>query len=200
MDKYLTKQNSLNDSLNTAKNQKENIEKYLAQNNLSYITHLQDKTSVLLCQTKTNLETLENLAEKVYLAGPSTQIYLFLSDKHKKSVFSIANYQNHDYRSYLNKVQQNLKGFFTYDIVSSQMIIKSFQNAKDKDFAYALENEDYGDNLKKLKSTLKNFLIGKTVTVDKNLSRILFKLNDNNEELLPEDLSHGELRISSIFV
>ena len=38
------------------------------------------------------------------------------------------------------------------------------------------------------------------MTVDKNLSRILFKLNDNNEELLPEDLSHGELRKLSIFV
>jgi len=61
-----------------------------------------------------------------------------------------------------------------------------------------LEFGNYGDNFKKLKDELNSFLYDKTITVDKKLSKIIFKMEDI--ELLPEDLSHGELKKLGIYV
>jgi len=159
--------------------------KTLAENskNILYITHFNNE-KVLLC--KTNLddtEILPKMSDKVYLAAPSTQIFLFLSEQEKEAFFSRESGIIH-YIDYLNQAKEKLTGFFPYDFASTNLIIKSFEKARDKDFEDALENGKYG------------FII----TVNKELSSIVFKLKNDNEKLLPEDLSHGELKKLSIYI
>jgi ABC-type dipeptide/oligopeptide/nickel transport system ATPase subunit len=134
------------------------------------------------------------MSDKIYLAAPSTQIFLFLSVEEKPTIFSKDNYYSHC----ISEAKDNLENFFTYNFASSELIIKSFEKARDKDFEEALESGSYGDNLNKLKAELSRFLYEKTITVDKKLSNVIFKMG--NVVLLPEDLSHGELKKLSIYI
>jgi predicted ATP-dependent endonuclease of OLD family len=167
--------------------------------NILYVTNF-DNEKVLLC--KTNLDDtdiLHKMSDKVYLAAPTTQVFLFLSKQEKQVLFSrengITNYIN-----YLNQAKEKLTGFFPYDFASTDLIIKYFEKSRDKDFKDALENGKYGDHLKKLTTELNNFFDDKTITVNKELSNIVFKFKNDNEKLLPEDLSHGELKKLGIYI
>jgi predicted ATP-dependent endonuclease of OLD family len=190
----ITNNSELDFLLNKEKHKKSQMLESLKRNGMLYITHL-DNDRVLLCKTTADIDILTKISNRVYLAAPSIQIFLFLSDEEKQKIFS----KESDYSKCLSKVRSDLENFFTYDFASSGLIIKAFEKARDKDFKNALEFEDYdGKNLKKLKNELNSFLYDKTITVDKNLSKVIFKLG--NAELLPEDLSHGELKKLSIYL
>ncbi|MCK5522756.1 MAG: ATP-binding protein [Thiomargarita sp.] len=181
------------------KTTRERKQYYFKSKKMFYLMHL-DNEKILLCKTNINdLYFLTKMSDKVYLAAPSTQIFLFLSDKEKKAVFlresGVENYVN-----YINEAKKNLTGFFTYDFASTDLIIKSFENVRNKDFEDALEYGEYGNHFKTLKTALNRFLIDKTITVDKQLSSIIFKLKNDDEKLLPEDLSHGELKKLGIYI
>ena len=165
----------------------------LKSKDMLYITHL-DNERVLLCKTTVDVSTLTDMSDKVYLAAPSTQIFLFLSVEEKQTIFS----KDNDYSHCISEAKDNLENFFTYNFASSKLIIKSFEQARDKDFEDALESGSYGDNFNKLKTELSRFLYEKTITVDKKLSNVIFKMG--NAVLLPEDLSHGELKKLSIYI
>jgi len=155
---------------------------------------------VLLCKTNINdIDFLTKMSDKVYLAAPNTQVFLFLSDEEKKAVFSRES-SIENYVHYINEAKKNLTGFFTYDFASTDLIIKSFENVRNKDFEDALEYGEYGNHFKTLKTELNRFFIDKIITVNKQLSSIIFKLKNDDENLLPEDLSHGELKKLGIYI
>lgn len=190
----LNKNSELDSLLAKEKHKKSQVLESLKQNGVLYITHL-DSDGVLLCKTTVDIDMLTEISNRVYLAAPSIQIFLFLSEEEKQKIFS----KDGDYSQCLSEVKDDLANFFTYDFTSSGLIIKAFEKARDKDFENALEFEDYdGKHLKKLKNELNSFLYDKTITVDKKLSQVIFKMG--NTELLPEDLSHGELKKLSIYL
>ncbi|MDM8558720.1 AAA family ATPase [Candidatus Parabeggiatoa sp. HSG14] len=184
----------LNSLLTKEKHKKSQLLELLKQKGMLYITHL-DNERVLLCKTTVDINILTEMSDKIYLAAPSTQMFLFLSDEEKQTIFA----KDSDHIKRISDVKDDLKNFFTYDFASAELIIKAFEKARDKDFENALEFENYdGKNLKKLKSELNSFLYEKTITVDKKLSKVIFKMG--NTKLLPEDLSHGELKKLSIYI
>jgi predicted ATP-binding protein involved in virulence len=190
----ISNNSGLDSLLEREKHKKSQLLESLKRNGMLYITHL-DNERVLLCKTTADIDILTQISNRVYLAAPSTQVFLFLSDEEKQHIFS----KESDYSECISEVKTDLENFFTYDFASSELIIKAFEKARDKDFENALEFEDYdGKNLKKLKNELNSFLYEKTITVDKKLSKVIFKMG--NAELLPEDLSHGELKKLSIYI
>jgi len=160
-----------------------------------YICHIGDDT-VLLCKSTLDLESLSKISSKVYLATPASQVLLFLPKEVRENAFRTYG------GSYYQKFGEILRktGVFTYGIESSNIIADAFKSARDKDFRSALESDQYGENLSKLKRDLNSFLNDKDITIDPDFSRVVFKLRSNGQELLPEDLSHGELRKLSIFI
>jgi predicted ATPase len=171
----------------------------LKSKEMLYVTHF-DNEKVLLYKTNIDdTDVLSKMSDKVYLAAPSTQVFLFLPEQEKKAVFSRESGVE-NYVDYINEAKENLTGFFTYDFASTDLIIKSFEKARDKDFEDALEYGEYGNNFKELTTALNCFLIDKTITVNKQLSNIVFKLENDDEKLLPEDLSHGELKKLGIYI
>lgn len=189
----------LDNMLSTTSAEADKLKKALQSNNFLYITHLTDE-KVLLCKTTADSRVLENISSKVYLATPITQILLFLSEDEKRSLFSRENdIFDDDYFSSVNNAKESLPGLFTYDFGSPNVIANAFKMARDKDFKEALNSDDYGENLKKLKKELHDFLIGKTITIAPDFSRVIFKLENSEDELNPEDLSHGELKKLSIY-
>ena len=174
-------------------------------NTYSYVdSNSREKKVTLLCNIS-NLfieeseDFLKNLSNKVFLAAPSTQVFLFFSRGIKKLLFD-------DRNSYAQKLidieESKLTGLFTYDFSTFDLLIEAFKSAGNIDFQEALETGEYGNNYKKLLKDLDLLLYNKSVNLKSDFSGLIFtaKQSQLNIELDPEDLSHGELKRLSIYI
>lgn len=192
------------------------ISNYLQAQKLIYICNYsenenEDKDEVLLCHID-NIDInkaeyfLEELSQKVFLAAPATQVFLFLSKESRKLLFRDLSDDERDTRnSYyleLQSAKSKLPGFFAYDFLAVDLLIESFKAARDRDFRKALETGEYGNNYKELMNDLNLMLTNKKINLNVDFSGINFNLDRDGEniELLPEDLSHGELKRLSIYM
>jgi predicted ATP-binding protein involved in virulence len=179
--------------------------------NIEYITICSSedsnhKNKALLCSINNknvnfDEQFLNKLSNKIFLAAPSTQVFLFLNKKAIESLFNESNDMNY-YQSELAKMKSDLSGLFTYDFLATNILIKAFKNARDKDFKEALKTGEYGKNYQKLLQDLDFLLHDKQVNFMDDFSGLTFKLDrfKDSIELYPEDLSHGELKRLSIYV
>ena len=164
-----------------------------------------------------------SLSNKIFLASPSTQIFLFSSNVYRKSLFRTKitsgnintalenmNKSNGNFPKLKDelskeweKMTDELPNFLPYDFFSVDVIIQAFIKARDQDFEEArLTEGKYGNRYKDLLSDFNNFLIDKKINIDRDLLGINFKIERNGHiiELYPEDLSHGELKRLSLYV
>ncbi|MEH2159566.1 MAG: AAA family ATPase [Nostoc sp.] len=183
--------------------------KYLQSENLLYICNYsangnKDEDEVLLCRIS-NIDMnkveifMKELSQKIFLAAPSTQVFLFNSKESRKLLFKKQDNET-DYYSHLKLAKSKLSGFFTYDFLAVDILIEAFKSARDKDFAEAIKKGEYGNSYKALINDLNIILSNKKINVDADLSGVSFKLDKDDLELYPEDLSHGELKRLSIYM
>ena len=185
--------------------------KYLQSEKLLYICNYsangnKDEEEVLLCRIN-NIDMnkveifMKELSEKIFLAAPSTQVFIFNSKESRKLLFKKQDNET-DYYSQLKLAKSKLSGFFTYDFLAVDILIEAFKSARDKDFAEAIKKGEYGNSYKALINDLNIILSNKKINVDTDLSGVIFKLDKDGEdvELYPEDLSHGELKRLSIYM
>lgn len=195
------------DELENFRIKKEFTLQKLKENSLNYVTDLNSNTFFLY---KTSGEIpndfLSMISDKIYLVAPNTQVFSFLDMEAKNTLFLSENNAYNDvkitefYDYHVRNSKRYLSNFFTYEFASTTLIINSFKKARDKDFEEAVSSGSYGKNLTNLQHDLDSFLINKSISVDKNLRRVIFKLKDSNKELNPEDLSHGELKKLGLFI
>jgi len=147
------------------------------------------------------------LSQKIFLAAPSDQVFLFLPRESKKLLFTKKaekddNKQTNNYYSALKDAKSNLKGFFTYYFFATDIFIEMFQNARDRDFEEAVKTGVYGNHYNMLLNELNALLTNKKVNVTPDLSGVVFREERDGKtiELEPEDLSHGELKRLSIYM
>ncbi|HEY9802316.1 MAG TPA: AAA family ATPase [Leptolyngbyaceae cyanobacterium] len=162
----------------------------------------QEAKETLMCQFK-NIEInegvsfLQKISEKIFFAAHVSQVFLFLSPDSRKSLFKTQakeKLDENDYYTQIRKGKPKLPGFFTYDFMAVDILIDSFKKARDMDFLKAIETGEYGDNYKRLLEELNDVLSNKKININKDLSGVTFKVNTDDIELYPEDLSHGELK------
>ncbi|MEH2249843.1 AAA family ATPase [Nostoc sp.] len=183
--------------------------KYLQSEKLLYICNYsangnKDEEEVLLCHIN-NIDTnkveifLKELSQKIFLAAHSTQVFLFNSKESRKLLFKEQDNES-NYYSELKSAKYKLSGFFTYDFLAVDILIEAFKSARDKDFTEAIEKGEYGNSYKALINDLNIILFNKKIHEDADLSGVSFKLDKDDLELYPEDLSHGELKRLSIYM
>ncbi len=185
------------------------VDEYLKSQNLIYICNYSanenEEEETLLCRIS-NIDMneaqifLKELSQKIFLAAPVTQVFHFLSKNSKKLLFR--DHSEDDYYSNLKTAKSKIPGFFTYDFLAVDILIKAFIKARDQDFVEAIEKDKYGENYNVLKNDLNKILVTKKINIDRDLAGVNFKLNTNEDdlELYPEDLSHGELKRLSIYM
>ena len=180
---------------------KDLLTKTLQNDDLMFLTKLSD-SKVLLLKTDMIEAQLNSLPNKVYLAAPASQVFLFLDEDLKSSIFSSLKLKNktNQYSEHVNLVKNDLSGFFTYDFSTTDQILDAFELAVNEDRKIKIQTNSYGDHFDKLSSKLNNFLDGKNITTDPELTRVIFKLNNCDKELKAEDLSHGELKKLSLYI
>jgi predicted ATP-dependent endonuclease of OLD family len=189
------------------------IIEYLQSKDMTYICNYStDRNSndkqdeALLChfnnidRKKTEV-FFKQLSDKIFLAAPSTQVFLFLPPDSRKLLFS--NSSNGDnYYGILESARSKLQGLFTYDFLAVELLIESFKAARDRDFREAIKTGSYGNSYQTLINDLNLLLGNKRINLNEDFSGVNFKLDNNGEtiELYPEDLSHGELKRLSIYI
>ncbi|MEH2154823.1 AAA family ATPase [Nostoc sp.] len=185
--------------------------KYWQSEKLLYICNYsangnKDEEEVLLFRI-TNIDMneveifMKKLSQKIFLAAPSTQVFLFNSKESRKLLFKKQDNET-EYYSQLKLAKSKLSGFFTYDFLAVDILIEAFKSARDKDFREAIQKGEYGNSYKALINDLNIILSNKKINIDTDLSGVIFKLDKDGEdvELYPEDLSHGELKRLSIYM
>ncbi|MFN5971928.1 MAG: AAA family ATPase [Microcystis sp.] len=188
------------------------IKNILGINSLIYLCQAKNQKNeeiFLLCKfSQTTQEEfqlfMKELSSKIFLAAPSTQVFIFLPKATNKSLFQI-NQGNPDSSNYylaMADVKKKLSNLFTYDFLPVELLINYFIMARDQDFAQAIETGEYGNNYQLIRQNLNLILSDKEINLDKDISGITFKFkgDTNGEELYPEDLSHGELKRLSIYL
>jgi predicted ATP-dependent endonuclease of OLD family len=145
---------------------------------------------------------LDKLSRKIFLAAPSTQVFLFLPLDSRKLLFSKSSKEDKNYYAILESATSKLNGLFTYDFLAVKLLIKSFKDARDRDFREAIKTGNYGNSYQALINDLNRLLGNKRINVNEDFSGVNFQLYNNGEtiELYPEDLSHGELKRLSIYI
>lgn len=188
------------------------ITEYLMAEKLIYIVNTYESETyqedeVLLCRIDgidmSEADSfLEQISQKIFLAAPASQLFLFVSKESRKLLFRKNNNEEKDYYAEVETAKYELTGFFTYDFLSVDILIDSFKAAGDRDFQEVIETGEYGNNYKTLRNDLNRILVNKKVNIDKDLAGVTFSLDKNGEnvELYPEDLSHGELKRLSIYM
>jgi Fe-S cluster assembly ATPase SufC len=188
------------------------ISRYLHEKHIIYICDYssrvdKEENELILCQIADNLDInkaeawLDEISNKIFLAAPISQVFLFTSQTSRRLLFQ--QNSNRDYDSDLKLSKLKLPGFFTYDFAPVDLLIKVFTNALEEDSRTAVETEGkYGKRYEELLDDLNLLLANKKVNISTDFSKITFKLDTNNEniELYPEDLSHGELKRLSIYL
>ena len=145
---------------------------------------------------------LDKLSRKIFLAAPSTQVFLFLPLDSRKLLFSNSSKEDKNYYAILEYARSKLNGLFTYDFLAVKLLIKSFKDARDRDFREAIKTGKYGNSYQALINDLNRLLGNKRINLNEDFSGVNFQLYNNGEaiELYPEDLSHGELKRLSIYI
>jgi predicted ATP-dependent endonuclease of OLD family len=146
-----------------------------------------------------SVDLFKRISESVFMAAPSSQAFLFLSSSELSTLFGEAS----DYQRILKDKQKNMINLFLHEFSMVQVLIDAFKKAFNNDRAQAIRSGGkYGNEFELLLKDLRDFLNGKTIQPSDDMSKIVIKQqNKNNQEieLNPSDLSHGELRRLSFY-
>lgn len=179
------------------------LQKQMSDAGRYYITHQLNDKNVILLQTDMPKAALVELSNNVYLTAPNSQIFLFFSQQDKQRIFKTRTKNAHSDISYEDIVQEakeQLAGFSTYDHSSTELVLKSFEQAFAQDRKIKLQTQHYGTHYDQLAAALNDFLEGKKIAVDEDFERVVFSLKSSGRELQPEDLSHGELKKLGLYI
>ena len=156
---------------------------------------------ILVLKSDMDNELLYKLNQNIFLASPNSQVFHFLKKEDKDLIYSKSS--NSSYKNYseiVETLKKDINNFFTYDFFSTQIVLNIFEKAFREDRFLKLSTGQYGDHFDKLIKTLDNFLEGKSISVNADISSLIFKLRDNGQILSPADLSHGELKKLGLFI
>jgi hypothetical protein len=146
-----------------------------------------------------SIDIFKQISESVFIAAPSSQAFLFLSSNELSTLFGEAS----DYQKILKDKQKIVGNLFLHEFSMVQVLTDAFKKAFDNDRAQAIRSGGkYGNEFELLLKDLRDFLKGKTIQPSDDMSKIVIKQqNKNNQEieLNPSDLSHGELRRLSFY-
>ncbi|MCY1061510.1 AAA family ATPase [Nannocystis sp. SCPEA4] len=155
-------------------------------------------------------------APKIFLLGPSNQQYLFLGVEVRKALLGAQSPRGRlgtslkevrrrpqiDYLERLDVAESTLEGFYAYDWLSVQPLVRLFATARDEDFRKAIKTGSYGTAYTDLLREANGLLFEKKVRPREDLSGVEFIITDTDGQetaLGPEDLSQGELKRLMIY-
>lgn len=160
--------------------------------------------------------TLEAAGSKIFLLGPSNQQYLFLGKNARRALLgsgpALAETSSEaenktlrpqiEYLTRLDEAEGTLAGFYAYDWLSVEPLVRLFASARDEDFKSVVKTGSYGSSYNRLLREVNTLVVGKEVRPLDDLSGVEFIIKGEGGQeipLSPEDLSQGELKRLMIY-
>ena len=197
------KENALNKLQLTQKN-KEKILDILCSARKHYICSYQSEENHdevnILCNIEANndnIDILQSISQKIFLAAPTSQVFLFFSRQDIDFLFEGSRNNGQNYEQIARQNQDRLPGFFLHDFSTIKILSEAFEKARHNDWQQAIKTRgQYGNEYARISKDLEYVFSGKIIEPLEDLSGIIIKTVANGKEriLHPEDLSHGELR------
>lgn len=153
----------------------------------------------LCCKVETDTyinanDILINLANHIFLAGQTTQPYIFLSNENIRDMFN----SDKNYELTLEKARLEIGNLYNFNAFAINEIIAAFKTALEEDAKSMIQNSYYGSSFSDLTKELKFILGGNKEilpTPECDGLTIRYYLDDKNyTELSLGELSHGELK------
>lgn len=172
---------------------------HLKQGGYHYITNLSTEFSIF-CQISHDASILNEISEKIYLACPLTQIFLFLKEQDRRQILGGSGGLL-DYVKSVDAAKQEIGNWYTYEFFPVEILGRILQRCRDQDTSVALSSGgSYGTSLMQTQQEINQFFLDKTVSIEDDFKRIIFRKKGSDQALLPEDLSHGELKKFGIYL
>lgn len=183
-------------------------------------------TRALVCRSQgksaSEIEDILTAASaKVFLLGPSNQQYLFLGKDARRALLGTSPRTSRrepglaerhkrkrmrrpqiEYLDSLDDADCAMDGFYAYDWLSFEPLVRLFALARDEDFKQVVNTGSYGDSYTRLMREVNGLLLGKKVRPFDNLEGVEFIVvgaDGKETSLRPEDLSQGELKRLMIY-
>jgi predicted ATP-dependent endonuclease of OLD family len=139
---------------------------------------------------------LLDISSHVFLAAPSTQIFLFMPPNSRQKLLEQAQDDDSSYADDLQSLKDSTANLFTYDFTSVDYLVNLFAKARNKDYAAVVKTGTYGNSYHNLLQNMNSILGDKEIKSREDLSGIQFFLFKDGQqvEISLEDLSHGELK------
>jgi len=192
----------------------------------THSTAVGDETRALVCRSHGESaseveDILAAVSAKVFLLGPSNQQYLFLDKDARKALLGTPPQRDEreprltkrqklkrmrrpqiEYLDSLDDAERAMDGFYAYDWLSFEPLVRLFALARDEDFKQVVNTGSYGENYTRLMREVNGLLLGKKVRPFDDLEGVEFIVvgaDGNETPLRPEDLSQGELKRLMIY-
>jgi len=137
---------------------------------------------------------LVNLSKQIFLAGQTTQPYIFLSNENIGDMFN----SDKSYEMTLEKARLEIGNLYNFNAFAVNEIIAAFKAALEEDAKSMIQNGFYGSSFSDLTKELKFILGGNKEilpTPECDGLTIRYYIDDKNyKELSLGELSHGELK------
>lgn len=137
---------------------------------------------------------LVNLSKQIFLAGQTTQPYIFLSNANIGDMFN----SDKSYEITLENARLEIGNLYNFNAFAVNEIIAAFKIALEEDAKSMIQNGYYGSSFSDLTKELKFILGGNKEilpTPECNGLTIRYYIDDKNyKELSLGELSHGELK------
>lgn len=153
-----------------------------------------------LCCTISNHSSIEsrnvlvNLSKQIFLAGQTTQPYIFLSNEDIGDMFNI----DKSYDQILESARLKIGNLYNFNAFAINEIVAAFNTAIEEDANSMIQNGHYGNNFSTLTKELKFILGGnKEILLSSERDGLTVRYhvdNKNYKELSLGELSHGELK------
>jgi len=137
---------------------------------------------------------LVNLSKQVFLAGQTTQPYIFLSNEDIGDMFDI----DKSYDQILESARLKIGNLYNFNAFAINEIVAAFNIAIEEDANSMIQNGHYGNNFSNLTKELKFILGGNKeilLTSERDGLTVRYYVDAKNyKELSLGELSHGELK------
>lgn len=137
---------------------------------------------------------LADISKHIFLAGQTTQPYIFLSNEDIKNMFDI----DKNYGENLENARLEIGNLYNFNAFAVNEIISAFKAALEEDAKSMIQNGYYGSSFSDLTKELKFILGGNKEilpTPECDGLTIRYYIDDKNyKELSLGELSHGELK------
>ncbi|NER07637.1 MAG: ATP-binding protein, partial [Okeania sp. SIO3C4] len=142
-------------------------------------------------------DSFQTIHPKINIVLPKTQTVFLLPKTIRKISLSTNPLA---YEQQLRELKKSLPTLSSFGLFDIEFLLTIIKKSREKDIKTLHETGEYGTAYKTLLEEFQKILPGKNIRPNKELNEIHFYSDDTQQQISPEELSHGELKRFSLYL